>query len=71
MARGGAGELLAVLSGRAEAIRQLGYRMHTLTERLGMSEDARAYNELIASWTAIEAAASELPKAGEQQLPGF
>jgi putative DNA methylase len=68
---GGAGELLDVLSGKAEAIRQLGYRMHTLTERLGMSEDARGYNELIASWTAIEAAASELPKVGEQQLPGF
>jgi len=67
----GAGALLAILGGKAEAIRQLGYRLHTLTERLGMAEDARAYNELIASWTAIEAAASAAPKLGEQQLPGF
>ena len=48
-------------SGKAEAIRQLAYRLHTLCERQGWAEDARAYNELITSWTGIEAAASVVP----------
>jgi len=33
--------------GKTEAVRQLAYRLYTLCERLGLSEDARAYNELI------------------------
>jgi putative DNA methylase len=68
---GGAGALLAGLGGKAEAVRQLAYRLYTLCERLGHAEDARAYNELITSWTGIETAASAAPKRGEQQLPGF
>ena len=47
----GAGRLLAAVSGKSEAIRQLAYRLHTLCERQGWAEDARAYNELITSWT--------------------
>ena len=65
------GTLLAALGGKAEAVRQLSYRLHTLCERTGHAEDARAYNELITSWTGIETAASAAPKLGEQQLPGF
>ena len=68
---GGAGALLAALGGKAEAVRQLAYRLYTLCEREGRAEDARAYNELITSWTGIETAASAAPKRGEQQLPGF
>ena len=49
-----AGPLLAALSGKAEAVRQLAYRLYTLCERQGRAEDARAYNELITSWTGIE-----------------
>ena len=49
---------LAALGGKAEAVRQLAYRLYTLCERLGQAEDARAYNELITSWTGIESAAS-------------
>jgi putative DNA methylase len=55
---GGAGALLAALGGKAEAVRQLAYRLYTLCERLGQAEEARAYNELITSWTGIETAAS-------------
>ena len=55
---GGAGALLAALGGKAEAVRQLAYRLYTLCERLGQAEDARAYNELITSWTGIESVAS-------------
>jgi len=67
----GAGALLAGLGGKAEAVRQLAYRLYTLCEREGRAEDARAYNELITSWTGIETAAAAIPKHGEQQLPGF
>ena len=61
------GALLAALGGKAEAVRQLAYRLYTLCERLGQAEDARAYNELITSWTGIEAAASSVAAPGELQ----
>jgi putative DNA methylase len=66
------GALLAALGGKAEAVRQLAYRLYTLCERLGQAEDARAYNELITSWTGIESAAATAPRpATSQNLPGF
>ena len=49
-----AGALLAQMPARTEAIRLLAYRLYTLCERQGQAEDARAYNELITSWDAIE-----------------
>jgi len=67
------GALLAAIGGKAEAVRQLAYRLYTLCERLGHAEDARAYNELITSWTGIESAASSVttPQSVAQHLPGF
>lgn len=62
----GTGRLLAAVSGKSEAIRQLAYRLHTLCERQGWAEDARAYNELITSWSGIEAAASAVPTEKSQ-----
>ena len=62
------GALLAALGGKAEAVRQLAYRLYTLCERLGKAEDARAYNELITSWTGIESAASAAPKPSQGDL---
>jgi len=59
--------LLAALGGKAEAVRQLAYRLYTLCERLGQAEDARAYNELITSWTGIESAAGAIP---DQKVQG-
>jgi putative DNA methylase len=61
------GALLAALGGKAEAARQLAYRLYTLCERLGQAEDARAYNELITSWTGIESAATRVPESAERQ----
>ena len=61
----GAGALLAELQAKAEATRQLAYRLYTLCERAGWAEDARAYNEIITSWSAIESAATRAP--GPQQ----
>jgi len=60
-----AGPILTALSGKAEAIRQLAYRLYTLCERQGRAEDARAYNELITSWTGIEGAAAQAPKSAQ------
>lgn len=65
------GALLAALGGKAEAVRQLAYRLYTLCERLGQAEDARAYNELITSWTGIEAVASSVPKQIDSQSALF
>jgi putative DNA methylase len=61
------GKLLAALGGHAEAVRQLAYRLYTLCERLGKAEDARAYNELITSWTGIEVAAANTPASSSPQ----
>jgi putative DNA methylase len=65
------GELLAAVAGKAEAVRQLAYRLYTVCERLGKAEDARAYNELITSWTGIESAATTASKPSDALLPGF
>jgi putative DNA methylase len=61
-----AGQLLAQMPQRAEPIRNLAYRLYTLCERKGWAEDARAYNELITSWTGIEAASHEKGHLGSQ-----
>jgi putative DNA methylase len=62
----GAGQILAVLKTKSEAIRQLAYRLYTLCERRSQAEDARAYNELVTSWSAIEAASAQFPETNEQ-----
>ena len=64
----GAGRLLAAVMGKGEATRQLAYRLYTLCERQGWAEDARAYNELITSWTGIESAASAAPTEKQGSL---
>jgi putative DNA methylase len=61
-----AGTLLAGMPQRAEPIRNLAYRLYTLCERKGWADDARAYNELITSWTGIEVASHEKGHYGSQ-----
>jgi putative DNA methylase len=63
----GAGAMLAAVQDKAEATRQLAYRLYTLCERAGWAEDARAYNEIITSWPAIEAAAARVGEPQEQE----
>lgn len=60
------GALLAGMPQRADPIRNLAYRLYTLCERKGWADDARAYNELITSWTGIEAASHEKGHYGSQ-----
>jgi putative DNA methylase len=66
----GAGKVLAAVAAKAEPTRQLAYRLYTLCERAGWPEDARAYNEIITSWSAIESAAAAAPKAQQADLFG-
>jgi len=61
-----AGALLARMPARAEPVRALAYRLYTLCERKGWAEEARAYNELVTAWSAIEQAASEAGVVGSQ-----
>ncbi|MCB9682174.1 MAG: DUF1156 domain-containing protein [Alphaproteobacteria bacterium] len=62
----GAGQVLGAVKSKTEAIRQLAYRLYTLCERRGWAEDARAYNELVTSWTAIETVANAVPETVSQ-----
>jgi len=61
-----AGALLASMPARAEPIRALAYRLYTLCERKGWTDEARAYNELVTAWSAIEQAAGEAGVIGTQ-----
>jgi len=65
-----AGSLLAQLKAQSEATRQLAYRLYTLCERQGRAEDARAYNELVTSWSGIESAAGDLGLPDQMNLFG-
>lgn len=66
-----AGKVLAAIAAKAEPIRQLAYRLYTLCERAGRAEDARAYNELITSWSPIESAAAQVPSTAPAQKTLF
>jgi putative DNA methylase len=66
-----AGELLAKMPEKGEPIRQLAYHLYTLCERKKWAEEARAYNELIASWHAIVAASHDIGHVGTQGVLDF
>lgn len=66
-----AGALLAPIADKAEAVRQLAYRLYTLCERSGWAEDARAYNEIITSWSAIEAASAKQIGSGQRSFSEY
>ena len=65
-----AGAMLASVQEKLEATRQLAYRLYTLCERAGWPEDARSYNEIVTSWTAIESAAAAAPSPEQASLFG-
>jgi putative DNA methylase len=65
---GGAGRMLSAIHAKGEATRQLAYRLYTLCERAGLAEDARAYNETVTSWSAIESAAAKVPSPQQAEL---
>lgn len=55
----GAALVISEVASKSDAARQLAYRLYTLCERANWAEDARAYNEIITSWSAIEEAAAQ------------
>lgn len=65
----GASSILAKLGGKAEAAKQLCYRLYALCERQGWAQEAIAYNDLIASWPEIaNLAVSDSGRAAEAEL---
>ena len=64
----GAGRVLSAVAGKAEAARQLAYRLYTLCERAGRAEDARAYNEVVTGWGGIESEAVKVPDPKQQMM---
>jgi putative DNA methylase len=64
----GAAAVFAAVQSKAEAARQLAYRLYTLCERKNWAEDARAYNEVVTSWSGIESAAAKEPSATQRTL---
>jgi putative DNA methylase len=64
----GAAAVFASVQSKAEAARQLAYRLYTLCERKNWAEDARAYNEVVTSWSGIESAAAKEPAMKQGEL---
>jgi putative DNA methylase len=59
----GAAELLAKLGGRGEIARDLAYRLYSLCDRKGWTQEALAYNSLVISWPEISRLASEFTQS--------
>ena len=57
----GAAEIVAVLGGRAETVRELCYRLYTLCERKKRAAEALRYNTLVQSWSEITRLARSAP----------
>ncbi len=49
----GAGDILRQASTQGEVARDLAYRLYTVCERKGWSQEAQAYNSLVTSWSEI------------------
>jgi len=60
------GRLLGAVKSQIEGVRLLAFRLYTLCERAGWADDARTYNELMTSWTAVETAAGQVKMADRQ-----
>lgn len=61
-----AAQLLGGMRNLTDRINQLAYRLYTLCERKGWTDDARHYNGLVTAWSAIELAATDTSAAVEQ-----
>jgi putative DNA methylase len=56
--------LMATLGAKAEAARELAYRLYTISERKKRSAEGQAYNALVQSWPEISRLARELAASG-------
>jgi putative DNA methylase len=66
----GAAKLLSQLSDRAEIYRDLAYRLYSICDRKGWTQEAIAYNSLVISWAEISRLAAQQPAIVQGQLAG-
>jgi putative DNA methylase len=66
-----AANLVAKLGSKAEAARELAYRLYTICERKKRAPQALSYNALVQSWPEIIRLAQEGAKRQEQQVDLF
>ena len=62
-----AAELVSKLGSKAEAARELAYRLYTICERKKRAQEALAYNALVQSWPEIVRLAGETAKTRPEQ----
>jgi putative DNA methylase len=65
------GALVAKMRGKSEDVRALAYRLYTVCERKKWADEARAYNELIADWLHVQAAAHRASSEWKGPLDQF
>ncbi|TRU24936.1 MAG: DUF1156 domain-containing protein [Microcystis aeruginosa Ma_MB_S_20031200_S102] len=62
----GAAELLAKLGNKADLAKELAYRLYSLCDRKGWTQEGIAYNTLVTSWPEITRLANEYKPSPEQ-----
>jgi|GEM_PF-1635524 len=67
----GAAELLAKLGDRCDIPRDLAYRLYSLCDRKGWTQEALAYNSLVTSWFEISRLAAAIRQSGDSQTSLF
>lgn len=63
----GAADLQQQLGGLAQSARDLAYRLYSICERQGWSQEALAYNSLVTTWPRLQELAVETMRKGGQQ----
>ena len=62
-----AAELQQKLGGLAQSARDLAYRLYSICEKQGWSQEALAYNSLVIAWPRLQDLGAEKMRKGEQQ----
>lgn len=60
-----------MLGSNAERAKDLAYRLYTLAERKGWTQEGYAYNALVVAWREIQSRAAELQQATPEQTSFF
>jgi putative DNA methylase len=66
-----AGNVLGKAGDLAEVVRNLAYRLYTICERKGWSQEAQAYNMLVTSWSGIRNQIHTLARTPQQATFAF
>lgn len=60
-----------IFGSNAESAKDLAYRLYTIAERKGWTEEAYAYNALVVAWPDIQSRAADLKAATPEQMTLF